>query len=68
VDQLLAMLGNAVQFVYACWDRIVLNGYVERLQRPENLIYFFHDVVGVDCIEPSILEQRTKAYRPGYAG
>jgi hypothetical protein len=63
VDQLLALLGNAVQFVYSCWDRIVLNGYIERLQRPENLIYFFHDIVGVGCIEPAVLEQRTNAYK-----
>jgi len=56
-------LGQAVQFFYTCWDRIVLSGYLERLQRPENLIYFFHDVVGLDCIEPAILEQRTKAYK-----
>jgi hypothetical protein len=63
MDQLLELLSNAVQFAYTCWDRIVLNGYIERLQRPENLIYFFHDVVGVDCIEPSILELRTKAYK-----
>jgi hypothetical protein len=63
MDQLSAVLGQAVQFVYTCWDRIVLNGYIERLQRPENLIYFFHDVVGVDCIEPSVLEQRTIAYK-----
>src|ERR1700674_3204460 len=63
MDRLLAVVGQAVQFVYTCWDRIVLNGYIERLQRPENLIYFFHDVVGVDCIEPSVLEQRTKAYK-----
>jgi hypothetical protein len=56
-------LGQAVQFVYTCWDRIVLNGYIERLQRPENLIYFFHDVVGVACIEPAVLEQRTNAYK-----
>jgi hypothetical protein len=63
VDRLSELLGHAVQFVYTCWDRIVLSGYIERLQRPENLIYFFHDVVGVDCIEPAILEQRTKAYK-----
>jgi hypothetical protein len=63
VDQLLALLGNAVQFVYTCWDRIVLNGYIERLQRPENLIYFFHDVVGIACIEPAVLEQRTQTYK-----
>ena len=63
MDQLLALLGNAVQFAYSCWDRIVLNGYLERLQRPENLVYFFHEVVGVKCIEPAVLEQRTNAYK-----
>jgi hypothetical protein len=63
VDQLSAVLGKAVQFVYTCWDRIVLNGYIERLQRPENLIYFFHDIVGIDAIEPVVLEQRTNAYK-----
>src|SRR5438552_10482962 len=63
VDRLLALLGPAVQFVYTCWDRIVLHGYLERLQRPESLVYFFHDVVGIDCIEPAVLEQRTKAYK-----
>src|SRR5882757_5799740 len=63
MDRLSELLGNAVQFVYTCWDRIVLNGYIERLQRPENLVYFFHDVVGAACIEPAVLEQRTTAYK-----
>ncbi len=63
MDRLSELLGQAVQFVYSCWDRIVLNGYIERLQRPENLVYFFHDVVGIDCIESAVLEQRTNAYK-----
>jgi hypothetical protein len=63
VDRLSELLGRAVQFAYTCWDRIVLSGYIERLQRPENLIYFFQDVVGIDAIEPAVLEQRTSAYR-----
>ena len=63
MDRLLALLGTAVQFVYTCWDRIVINGYIDRLQRPENLIYFFHDIVGIDCIEPAVLAQRTNTYR-----
>ena len=63
MDRLSELLGNAVQFAYSCWDRIVLNGYIERLQRPENLIYFFHDVVGIECIEPAVLQQRTNAYK-----
>jgi hypothetical protein len=63
VDRLSELLGQAVQFVYTCWDRIVVSGYIERLQRPENLIYFFQDVVGINPIEPAVLEQRTNAYK-----
>ena len=63
MERLSAVLGQAVQFVYTCWDRIVLNGYLERLQRPEYLVHFFHDVVGIACIEPAVLEQRTNAYK-----
>jgi hypothetical protein len=63
MERLLELLGPTVQFAYTCWDRIVLNGYLERLQRPENLIYFFHDVVGIACLEPAVLEQRTNAYK-----
>jgi hypothetical protein len=63
MDRFSAVLGQVVQFAYTCWDRIVLSGYIERLQRPENLIWFFHDVVGIDCIEPAVLQQRTTAYK-----
>jgi len=63
MERLLELLGPAVQLVYTCWDRIVLNGYLERLQRPETLIHFFHDVVGIACLEPAVLEQRTNAYK-----
>ena len=68
MDRLSELLGQAVQFVYTCWDRIVLTGYIERLQRPENLIYFFHDIVGVDCIEPAVLEQRTLTHDAACSG
>ncbi len=40
-----------------------MSGYIERLQRPENLIYFFQDIVGIDCVEPAVLEQRTNVYK-----
>jgi hypothetical protein len=63
MEQLLDVLGQAVQFAYTCWDRIVLHGYLERLQRPAGLVWFFHEVMGVACIDPAVLEQRTKAYK-----
>jgi hypothetical protein len=68
MERLSAVLGQAVQFVYTCWDRIVLSGYIERLQRPENLIYFFQDIVGINAIEPAVLEQRTNAYKAWVRG
>ncbi len=48
---------------YTALDRIVLNGYIQRLQRPENLVHFFHEVAGVPCIEPAVLSARTDRYR-----
>jgi hypothetical protein len=63
VDRLSEVLGERVQCRYTCLDRIVLHGYLTGLQRPEQLVYFFHDVVGVDCIEPKVLLGRTTAYR-----
>ena len=41
----------------------MLNGYIERLQRPENLVYFFREVGGIRCIEPAVLASRTERYR-----
>jgi len=60
VDRLSELLGHHVQFSYSALDRIVLNGYIERLQRPENIVYFFHEVAGLACIEPAVLASRTE--------
>jgi hypothetical protein len=48
VDRLSELLDTVVQFAYSCWDRIVVTGYIERLQHPENLVHFFHDIA-VQC-------------------
>jgi hypothetical protein len=63
VDRLSELLGHAVQFTYTAWDRIVLSGYLDRLQRPENLVYFFREVTGVACVTPEVLLSRTAPYR-----
>jgi hypothetical protein len=63
VDRLSEVVGERVQFRYTCLDRIVLHGYLTGLQRPGQLVHFFHDVVGVACIEPKVLLGRTTAYR-----
>jgi hypothetical protein len=63
VDRLSELLGHHVQFTYSAWDRIVLNGYLERLQAPKNIVYFFRQVVGVPSVTPEVLASRTEAYR-----
>jgi hypothetical protein len=57
------LLGRQIQFSYTAWDRIVLNGYLDRLQRPENISYFFREIVGVPAVTPEVLMSRTAPYR-----
>jgi len=40
-----------------------LHGYLTGWQRPGQLVKFFHDVVGVAWIEPTVLAGQTTAYR-----
>jgi len=63
MDRLSELLGHHVQFSYTAWDRIVLNGYLDRLQRPENIVYFFREVVGAPSVTPEVLMSRTAPYR-----
>jgi hypothetical protein len=63
VDRLSELLGRHVQFVYTAWDRIVLTGYIDQLQRPENLVRYFRDVPGLTRFTPEVLMSRTGPYR-----
>jgi hypothetical protein len=63
VDRLSELLGHHVQFAYTAWDRIVLNGYLERLQRPENVVHLFREVAGAPCVTPEVLARGTAPYR-----
>src|SRR6516225_10939952 len=57
------LFGDFLAFVYHCFDRIVIHGYVTRLCRPEHVVYFFREVLGVPVINKEILRQRTDAYQ-----
>jgi hypothetical protein len=41
------LFGKLLVFVYHCFDRIVVNGYLSGLSRPEQAVYLFREVVGV---------------------
>jgi hypothetical protein len=50
-------------FVYHCFDRIVIQGYMPLLTRPAHVVYFFRDVHGQYPITPQVLAKRTAEYR-----
>src|SRR5438445_11728091 len=53
-------------FVYHCFDRIVIQGYLPLLTRPEHVVHFFRDVHGQYPITPQVLAKRTLEYRDGW--
>src|SRR5437764_3252676 len=50
-------------FVYHCFDRIVIQGYLPLLTRPEHIVHFFRDVHGIYPITKQVLAKRTNEYQ-----
>jgi hypothetical protein len=57
------LFDSLLVFGYHCFDRIVIHGYLSGLSRPEQVVYFFRDVVGVAVVDKTVLSQRTGDYR-----
>ena len=57
------LFGNFIAFVYHCFDRIVIHGYLSALSRPEQVVHFFRQVVGVPVVSKEILSRRTADYQ-----
>jgi hypothetical protein len=57
------LYSSLLVFVYHCFDRIVIHGYLSGLSRPEQVVYFFRDVIGVPVVDKSVLSKRTGEYR-----
>ena len=57
------LFGSLLVFVYHCFDRIVINGYLEHLARPGQVVHFFREILGVRAITKEALSKRTEEYR-----
>jgi hypothetical protein len=57
------LFGSLLGFVYHCFDRIVIQGYLPLLTRPEHIVHFFRDVHGVSPLTKDVLAKRTKEYQ-----
>src|SRR5260370_37806019 len=56
------LFGDLLAFVYHCFDRIVIYGYLSGLSRPEQVGHFFRNVVGVAVIDKEAFRRRTADY------
>jgi hypothetical protein len=64
------LFDSLLVFIYHCFDRIVINGYLSGFSRAEQVVYFFREVVGKTRVDKEVLSERTAAYRrwvEGYA-
>ena len=49
------LFGAWLVFVYHCFDRIVLSGYLMGLQRPGQVVYWLQQVLGIEAITKEVL-------------
>ena len=57
------LFGDLLAFVYHCFDRIVIYGYLSGLSRPEQVVHFFRNVVGVAVVDKEVFSRRTADYQ-----
>jgi len=57
------LFGQLLLFVYHCFDRIVIHGYLSGLSRPEQVVHFFRQVIGVPILSKEVIAQRTNDYQ-----
>ena len=57
------LFDSLLVFVYHCFDRIVIHGYLSGLSRPEQVVYFFRNVIGLPVVDKAALSKRTGEYR-----
>src|SRR5258705_9329708 len=57
------LFGGLLLFVYHCFDRVVINGYLSGLSRPEQVVHFVHEVLGIAVVSKEVISQRTNDYQ-----
>ena len=63
MERFTRLFGDLLTFVYHCFDRIVIHGYLSGLSRPEQVVYFFREVLEIPVVSKEVLSQRTDDYR-----
>ena len=57
------LFGSLLVFVYHCFDRVVIHGYLGGLSRPGQVEYFFRTVLGQAVLSKEVLSRRSRDYQ-----
>ncbi len=57
------LFGSLLLFVYHCFDRMFIHSYLSGLSRPEQVVHFFRQVLGLPLVSKEVLSRRTEGYR-----
>jgi len=57
------LFSSLLVLVYHCFDRVVIHGYLNGVSRPEQVVYFFREVLGIPVVSKEVLSRRTNDYR-----
>jgi len=63
METFVKLFGSFLVFVYHCFDRLVIQGYLPLLAREAHIVHWFRDVHGVYPVTPEALKKRTEEYR-----
>jgi hypothetical protein len=63
MERFIQLFADFLSLVYHCFDQIVIHGYLSGLPRPEQVVYFFRQVLGIPVVSKEFLSQRTNDYR-----
>jgi hypothetical protein len=63
MEEFIQLFGNLLAFVYHCFDRIMIHGYLSGLSRAEPVVYFVRQVLRLPVVTKEVLSQRTRDYQ-----
>jgi hypothetical protein len=63
MELFMKLFSGPLLFVYHCFDRIVINGYLSGFSRPEQVVHFCRRIIRVPIVNKEVLTQRTNDYQ-----
>jgi hypothetical protein len=63
MEEFTQLFNKLLAFVYECFDRIVIHGYLSGLSRPEQVVYFVRQILGIPVVSKEVLRQRSRDYQ-----